>query len=269
VYLASEEPIAVVLRRGPSEWARLSLWHTDTDAIEHGQWLHGRVYERRSDLSPDGSLFAAFIRKESYGGEPAPVDSWVAVSRPPWFTALAVWYRGSTWHTGAFFPAAQSLWLGFADTAAPDVGELPGWLRVVAPRDIGYIDGTSEWTDRTVHFNRLLRDGWQLVESQAYRTLWQRAGPGCRTLTMDHRFESFSRPGGPYVVEYAIEGAKGERRDLGRADWADWDQQGRLVLAREGRLWAWDAQDGLTEIADFLGQQPGPQLPPVEAGRWP
>ena len=54
VYLAREAPMAVVLRRGPTDWARLSLWHTDSDRVEHGQCLKGRVYERRSDLSADG-----------------------------------------------------------------------------------------------------------------------------------------------------------------------------------------------------------------------
>ena len=65
VYLASEAPIGVVLRRGPSAWTRLSVWHTDTDTFEHGQWFRGRVYERRSDVSPDGALFAYFARNIS------------------------------------------------------------------------------------------------------------------------------------------------------------------------------------------------------------
>src|SRR5215468_3926067 len=97
VYLAREAPLAVVLRRGPSDWARLSLWHTDTDVIEHGQWLKGRVYERRSDISADGTLFVAFVRQS--GGRPdaeIKADTWVAVSRPPYFTALALWAVGGT-----------------------------------------------------------------------------------------------------------------------------------------------------------------------------
>ena len=61
VYLARTAPVAAVLRRGPTDWARLSLWRTDTDTFEHGQWIKGRIYERRSDISSDGSLFAAFV----------------------------------------------------------------------------------------------------------------------------------------------------------------------------------------------------------------
>src|SRR5215212_10102385 len=101
VYLARDAPLAVVLRRGPTAWARLSLWHTDTDAIEHGQWMTGRVYERRCDVSADGALFASFIQRLS-GPAPAgqKADSWLAISRPPWFTALALWFVGGTYYTG-------------------------------------------------------------------------------------------------------------------------------------------------------------------------
>src|SRR5687768_15870669 len=161
VYLAREAPLAVVLRRGPSDWARLSLWHPGSDTFEHGQWIKGRVYERRSDLSPDGALFAAFVRQSGGrpGHAPAASDTWVALSRPPFFSALAVWFIGVTYYTAAFCPRTRHLRLGFMDDQPPDIGSRPDWLTIAAPRDIPYIDGTAEWTERTVHFNRLLRDG--------------------------------------------------------------------------------------------------------------
>ena len=121
VYLAREAPIGIILRRGPSAWARLSVWRTDTDTFEHGQWLGGRVYERRSDVSADGSLFVYFARKST---NPWPQDTWVAISRPPSFTALALWFVGGTYHTGGCFPDRQSVWPGFG--AGPPVqGRLP------------------------------------------------------------------------------------------------------------------------------------------------
>src|SRR5215210_6275070 len=84
VYLARDAPIGAVLRRGPNDWVRLSLWRTDVDAFEHGQWMKGRVYERRSDLSADGAFFVAFVRRSGgpfASGTPlANRDTWVAVS---------------------------------------------------------------------------------------------------------------------------------------------------------------------------------------------
>ena len=127
VFLARDAPLGLVLRRGPSDWFRLSRWRTDTDALEHGQWLRGRVYERRSDLAPDGSLFVAFVRRS--GGprraSPEAADSWVAISRPPYFTALALWFVGGTYWLGGCFPEPPRVpapsATGGAAAAAPPV----------------------------------------------------------------------------------------------------------------------------------------------------
>ena len=117
VFLARDAPLGLVLRRGPSDWFRLSLWHTDTDRFEHGQWMAGRVYERRSDLAPDGSLFVSFVRRsgglpssdpaDTGSAQPPAADSWVAISRPPYFTALALWFVGGTYWVGGFFPCRR------------------------------------------------------------------------------------------------------------------------------------------------------------------
>ena len=271
VYLARELPIGVVLRRGPSEWVRLSVWHTDDDTFEHGQWMQARVYERRSDVSADGSLFAAFVRQSSVRPGDAPkADSWIAVSRPPYFTALAVWFIGGTYHTGGFFPDRSSIWLGFNDIQ-PDIGTVPAWLAVRQPRDIAYTDGTPEWTDRTVHFNRLLRDGWEWLEKDVARTIWQRRHPNdARTLLMTQQFGSFQEHGGPYVVEYAVRDEKsGTVRLLGRASWADWDQQGRLVLAQDGWLRTWLPDGRFEDIEAFDNQKPDPAPAPEAMSQWP
>ena len=144
MYLAAEAPVAVVLRRGPSAWLRLSVWQTDRDAFEHGQWMKARVDERRSDLSADGSLFVAFMRKSERRTMPDR-DTWVAISRPPWFTALAYWSIGGTYHTGAFFPESRSVWPGFTDDP-PDQGKLPAWLTQVRGLP-AFIDRTNNWTE--------------------------------------------------------------------------------------------------------------------------
>jgi hypothetical protein len=268
VYLARAALVGVVLRRGPSEWARLSVWHTGDDTFDHGQWIKGRVYERRSDISADGSLFAAFIRQG--GARPAPTaDSWVAISRPPYFTALALWFVGGTYHTGAFFPTPSLVWHGFEERP-PDMGSLPVWLDAAPPRDIPYVDLTSEWTDRTVHFNRLLRDGWHKTEDDVHATTWERSHPGTPSrLVMRQRFAGFDRYGGPYLVDYSIRDGGEATIDLGEATWADWDHRGRLALTREGRLLSWHRETGFREIQDFNDQRPNPQPAPDWATAWP
>jgi hypothetical protein len=98
---AREAPVAVILRRGPSAWYHVILWHTDSDRFEHGAWFRGRIYEEKCDLSPDGELLLYFALKgnwqSSYRG------SWTAISRAPWLHALGLWPQGDTWGGGGRF----------------------------------------------------------------------------------------------------------------------------------------------------------------------
>lgn len=64
--LAREAPKAVVFRRGPTGQVCTLGWDLETDTFTMGQWLKGRIYEYRSDLSPDGQYmiyFAADFRR--------------------------------------------------------------------------------------------------------------------------------------------------------------------------------------------------------------
>jgi hypothetical protein len=148
---------------------------------------------------------------------------------------------------------------------------LPSWLQLTPARDIPYIDGSQEWTDRTVHFNRLLRDGWERLENDLYRTKWQHRHPTRpQTLLMTQQFESFQEYGGPYVTEYELrDDTAATTQSLGWASWADWDQQGRLVLAQDGRLLAWSAEAGFSEIAGLNEPAPDPQPGPAWVHEWP
>jgi hypothetical protein len=86
VIMARKAPIAAIIRRGPSKQVRLIAWNTDTDTFEGGQWLKGRIYERRCDLSPDGRYLIYFAANHK-----SPIYSWTAISRLPYLTALAFW----------------------------------------------------------------------------------------------------------------------------------------------------------------------------------
>ena len=81
-------------------------WNLRTDRIEGGQWIKARIHVDRSDISPDGELVAAFVA--SYRKAPG---TWTAISRPPYFTALAVWPKGDTWGGGGLFGSDTHLFL--------------------------------------------------------------------------------------------------------------------------------------------------------------
>ena len=79
VLLARDAPAAVVIRRGPARMVATFLWDRDTDTFTLGQWLVGRIYERRADLSPDGRHMIYFARDAGWHSETG--GSWTAVSR--------------------------------------------------------------------------------------------------------------------------------------------------------------------------------------------
>ena len=108
------------MRRGPTDWVRLVLWRTDTDVIERGQWFHGRIYDRRCDLSPDGRLFVYFAAKRGLERLESEVgETWTAVSRPPYLTALALWPKGDSWEGGGRFESANELRLNHSCGVEP------------------------------------------------------------------------------------------------------------------------------------------------------
>ena len=60
VILAREAPKAVIFRKGPANRVCTIGWDLEHDTFTTGQWLKGRIYEYRSDLSPDGELLVYF-----------------------------------------------------------------------------------------------------------------------------------------------------------------------------------------------------------------
>jgi len=64
-----------------------------------GSGSAGGWHERRSGVSPDRGRFVYLVRKS--GGMPRDVqtDSWIAMSRAPWFTALVWWPIGGMYRT--------------------------------------------------------------------------------------------------------------------------------------------------------------------------
>ncbi|MBQ6470441.1 MAG: hypothetical protein IJJ33_00530, partial [Victivallales bacterium] len=61
--LARRGPNAVVFRRGPSDKVALIGWDRSNDTFTLGQWLRGRIYPLRCDLSPRGEHLIYFAAK--------------------------------------------------------------------------------------------------------------------------------------------------------------------------------------------------------------
>src|SRR6266487_2292851 len=137
VILARKASKGVILRRGLSKWVELILWHTRSDTFDHGQWFHGRIYERACDLSPDGSMFLYFGSKyhlqkwapSTQNYDPSILYEWTAISKPPYFTALAMWPHTPLESFGGVFLDNRKVVLR-GSSERPIKGRLPSSFKV-------------------------------------------------------------------------------------------------------------------------------------------
>ncbi|ENZ82118.1 MULTISPECIES: hypothetical protein [Caulobacter] len=281
VLIARKAGRAVVFRRGPTKRTLVLTWDLRTDTLVPGQWLKGRIYERRADLSPDGELLVYAAAK---GG--SELTSWVAVSRPPYLTALALWTEAGMWGGGLFGKDWRSLQLNLLSWEVADkdrsAGSVSSKLRV--SRLHPYLD------ELRLSLMRLQREGWDItlgerkklprtarygyvfdppiVQTKALRAGW--------TLVVEMHAANESN-GRLYVETASVRGADGViKAQLGRVDWADIDLKGDIILAREGCLsrlkisqLANDAPSEPSLIADLNDLSFRPLETPAKALRWP
>jgi hypothetical protein len=161
--IARVRRVGVVFRRGPSNQVRLIRWTLNNDRFQPGQWLKARVYPLRCDLSPDGELLCYFAANYR-----APYATWTAVSRPPYFTALALWPKGDAWGGGGLFDSSMRLRLNHRrepyhrknEMALADGFKLP---KRFAVEPLWEHAGWGE--DDPIRAMRLERDGWLFVQA--------------------------------------------------------------------------------------------------------
>lgn len=246
--LARQAPVAVVFRRGPGNHVCLVQWNLEDDSFEVGQWLKGRVYEQRCDLSPDGRLLVYFAAQRK--GKDYERHTWTAVSRPPYFTALALWWYGLSYFGGGLFASDGSLALNNHPQAPLSPSQKHGKPPfTVRDLDLPYAG------DEPIERMRMLRDGWDDREGilVGRELRWQEGGSaGYRTT----RTRLLVRQLGAHQLEEErpLSSEKARRiwldgRPIVGATQADFDvDRSRVVFVREGCLWQLHLQDGSEEM---------------------
>jgi hypothetical protein len=267
----------VILRRGPSKWVEIVSWDTQRDAFEHGAWFHGRIYQRRSDLSPDGTKLVYFANKFSSKtiSDKEYTYAWTAVSKVPYLTALALWPKGDCWWGGGLFKDNGTVLLNHRPSeATPHPRHVPNRLRVIPNPD-------AHGEDDPLYSERLTRDGW--VVRQEWR--WEQIGwDGFRTDVPELRSRRHSNNRLELILERRLDGLRYRELfqvevpsgqtpvDLARADWADWDHTGRLIVLRAGKVFAAVVKDSaigeLSELIDLTADRPTPRATPHWAETW-
>lgn len=236
--LATHAPKAVVFRRGPSKQTCLIAWDRSTDTFTPGQWVkRSSVYPDRSDLSPDGEWLITFL-----GTFRKPFSTWTVLSRPPYFTAVALWPKGNAWGGGGAFLGRDQIVLHHAESQ-----------RALAP---GFVDPPGftvhAWTPaihaRLEAYNARYRRQWQRREGTS--GAYVKVGSAGLDLVFTRHVHDAKRPW-----------RADERYDLSisardvpipGATWADIDTNGDMLFAVGGALYRLAAVDGLAVKDDVL-----------------
>ncbi|PLP97268.1 hypothetical protein CYJ10_28575 [Cupriavidus pauculus] len=237
ILMARDAQTAVVIRRGPTRWTALIGWNRKRDTFEVGQWFNARIFDRRSDLSPDGRFLIYFALNGKWKSEVK--GAYTAISRAPYLKAETLLAKGDTWHGGGLFVNEKDYWLndGYGHKVVRDESQARRTKTYPWPEfpPIGHTN---------LYEVRLQRDGWQRMNEG-----W--SGKGAIVY--------FEKPIGPrWTLRKRLTGTT-ERHELvhvstGRTmpqpswQWADVDGK-RLVWADAGKLYAsgLDA-DGLRDV---------------------
>ena len=246
----------------------LLTWNTATDEFEYGQWLKGRIYERRCDLSPNGELLLYFAAKQR-----PPLFTWSAVSRPPYLTALALWPKGDAWGGGGVLESDREIHLnhGPHQMGLAEGFHVPKWMEV---RAFGRASGWGE--DDPVWAKRLERDGWTRVSRDP--VIWEKPHPVARdAYTLQMAILGMHETNGPwYVIEHEVTSRGNVTHRLGRSDWAEWSPDGDLLFAKGGSLYRLDYRHPVLppvaearELIDLKGAAFAEREAPAWAQQWP
>lgn len=264
VLLARDSAHALVIRRGPTRCVATVGWDRATDRFSLGQWLHGRIYERRCDLSPNGRHLVYFAMNGHWDG-PAR-GAWTAISRAPWLKALTLLPKGDCWHGGGLFGSNEELWVnnGYGHTVLRDDAPLAR---------TGRYPGRDSYGGECpgVYYVRLQRDGWTLQSrgpdgAGGTLAVFERAIDEHWTLRKLAHEAVHREPGkGCYFDEHQLLKAdSGDHVDCPDWEWADVDGR-RIVWAQGGKLFAARMQDAGLGSADMLFDFNGLEFERIEA----
>lgn len=255
VILAREANVGVVFRRGPTDWWHILKWDLARFDLESGAWFKGTLYPTRSAVSCDGQVLAYFAMHGSW-------DTYLALSKPPWLSALCAWKTVGTWTTGAYFAGNGKLRaFGALCENEPFHGTCP------FPYEFGGVD--TNW-NRAKEFQFLV-NGWKPKGTDGSGESFE---PGPHDVT--ELTKGSPRDPGIVLTRYAEFGSclysiiypNRPESLLPDIVWADFDRMGRVVAASAaGELKVHEVRDSnLTAV--FSQELNSLQPTPVEAPPW-
>jgi len=172
-------------------------WNLENHQVAYGQWLRARVRYRKFAISPSGKYVVYFAADWSREREVGP--TWTAVSRPPYFTALALWKEQSTWGGGGIFISDNHLALHTNHLSLAEGFSLPPDWKISCSRGEGApehpedywisesleIDSEKEYEEDTISYQKLEGDR-SLIRAYIDKPYFGRYDSYIRDRGVDH-----------------------------------------------------------------------------------
>jgi hypothetical protein len=259
---ATEAPVLAVFRRGPTNWSHVGRWDLALKQYSPGAWLGGRIFPRRSDLSPDGRLLCYFAHKPSATWEQG--EAYVAISKLPWLTALHAFSTCGTWTRGYYFTESAD----GVDVKLP----IPYGLRSIPT--VQFANERRRGWDEA--FDSPMQDPADVWDQRRNARLRKPQPRGHHVLCV----ESLGWAGGEFGVDQAVDGLRvryslesgGSIELMDDIQWADWDGEGQLLAAtRSGKLQVRRLETAGARIVfeeDLSNLEPKPVPAPAWAQVW-
>jgi hypothetical protein len=225
----------IVIRRGPSKQVCILHWDRINNLFTVSQWLKGRIYERRCDISPSGKYWIYFAMNGRWQSEAK--GSWTAIAKVPWLKAIELLPKGDCWHGGGLFINDKSYWLndGYGHESLFTSKEI---TRNKSYQPQNHYGGEC----LNVYFNRLQRDGWNLINNRE-KEKWHEETIFEKKLAYDWKIQKIchaqlgSPPGkGCYWDEHQLLDRNGNILNMTKWEWADW-LDNAIVFAEDGCLY--------------------------------
>jgi hypothetical protein len=234
VLIARSSEIAIVIRRGPSRFTGIFAWDRKQNTFEMSQWLKGRIYERRSDISSSGKYWIYFAMNGKWNSDTK--GAWTTVSKVPWLKAVSLFAKGDCWNGGGLFLDDETYWLN------GQLGHEQLFNSTEVKRNKDY-DPADQYGGEclNVYYNRLQRDGW-VLKNKIEKEKWSSVSVFEKLLSKNwvlrkicHEQLDSPKGKGCYWDEHEIQNNTGEFLSCPDWEWAEWVDD-CIVYAKNGCL---------------------------------
>lgn len=286
---------AIVFRRGPTNWIQMSVWNLDNDYIELGQWINKKVPMRNCDVSPSGKYLIYLVDNSEHS------KSRTVISKPPYWTALTAWEHDDPIFDsgGGLFEAENSILLNLSKIVALREYPAPAGLTIVpfySEKEYNLWKGHIN----LMHERRLEMNGWTeqddpefiqketaKITSKVVNDYWLELDPKSADEIVPKLWKKkITKKASLYMISfYHVEhqrnfdifylGRKEEKTRLEGVEWADIDDNNRIIAVKEGMLFASKISgDGsvdyidLEMLADLNDLEPKKVLTPAKMKSW-